>query len=59
MAPLRRTLTKLVVERTDPDPTRDLFVWDSKVPGFGVRIYPAGSRCTYSSTGQRHDSSAG
>ena len=39
-----RALTKLVVERTDPDPARDLFVWDSKVPGFGVRIYPSGKR---------------
>ena len=44
MAPLRRTLTKLVVERTALDPKRDLFVWDSKVPAFGVRIYPSGKR---------------
>ena len=44
MAPQRKALTKLVVERTEPDPTRDVFVWDSKVPGFGVRIYPTGKR---------------
>ena len=41
---VRRALTKLVVERTTPEPARDLFVWDSKVPGFGVRVYPSGKR---------------
>jgi integrase len=44
VAAQRKALTKLVVERTEPDPTRDLFVWDSKVPGFGARIYPTGKR---------------
>jgi len=40
----QRALTKLMVERTEPELGRDLFVWDSKVPGFGVRIYPSGKR---------------
>jgi integrase len=35
-----------MIERTAPhfDGKRDLFLWDSKVPGFGVRIYPTGKR---------------
>jgi hypothetical protein len=36
----QRALTKLIVEKTVSEPGRDLFVWDSKVPGFGVRVYP-------------------
>ena len=44
MAGQQKALTKLVVERTEPDPARDRFFWDSKVPGFGVRIYPTGKR---------------
>ena len=40
----QRALTKLVVEKIVPEPGRDLFVWDSRVPGFGVRIYPSGKR---------------
>ena len=40
----QRALTKLIVERTEPEKGRDLFVWDSKVPGFGVRIYPSAKR---------------
>jgi hypothetical protein len=40
----QRSLTKLMVERIAPERGRDLFVWDSKVPGFGVRVYPSGKR---------------
>jgi integrase len=40
----QRALTKLIVEKIAPEPGRDLFVWDSKVPGFGVRVYPTGKR---------------
>jgi hypothetical protein len=39
-----RALTKLIVEKTVPEDRRDVFVWDSKVPGFGVRVYPSGKR---------------
>jgi len=35
-------LTKRVVESTQPDPDRDVFLWDSLMPGFGVRIKPTG-----------------
>jgi len=37
-------LTKTVVEKAAPDPRRDVFIWDSALPGFGVRIYPSGVR---------------
>ena len=37
-------LTKTVVERVKPDPERDLFVWDTALPGFGLRVYPSGKR---------------
>jgi integrase len=40
----QRALTKQIVEKTAPEPRRDLFIWDSRVPGFGVRIYPTGKR---------------
>jgi integrase len=33
-----------LVERTSPHFNRDVFLWDSKVPGFGCRIYPSGKR---------------
>jgi integrase len=44
MAAQQKALTKLIVERAAPEPERDLFLWDSKVPGFGVRVYPSGKR---------------
>src|SRR5438445_6337439 len=44
MAERKRALTRLMVERLPPDPRRDLFLWESKVPGFGVRVYPSGKR---------------
>jgi integrase len=40
----QRALTKLIVERIAPEQGRDLFVWDNRVPGFGVRVYPSGKR---------------
>jgi len=45
-----RALTKLIVEKIAPETGRDLFVWDSKVPGFGLRVYPSGKRMYCSST---------
>jgi integrase len=39
-----RRLTKVLVESAKPDPTRDMFLWDNQVPGFGARIYPSGKR---------------
>ncbi|HEX2256324.1 MAG TPA: tyrosine-type recombinase/integrase [Afifellaceae bacterium] len=37
-------LTKSVIERAEPDPAREVFLWDTVLPGFGVRIYPSGKR---------------
>src|SRR5215469_8817743 len=39
-----RALTRTMVEKTPRDPGRDVFLWDTKVPGFGLRIYPSGKR---------------
>lgn len=36
-------LTKSVVEAVTPGP-RDLFVWDERLPGFGLKVTPAGRR---------------
>src|ERR1700730_1737984 len=44
MQATRKALTKLLVERTTPNPERDVFLWVTKVPGFGVRVYPTGKR---------------
>jgi integrase len=46
MAVARKALTKLLIEKTplDRERARDIFLWDSRVPGFGVRIYPTGKR---------------
>ena len=37
-------LTKRLVEKTAADSARDLFLWDDKLAGFGLRIYPSGKR---------------
>lgn len=37
-------LIKRTVEAADPDPNRDVFVWDTQLPGFGLRVYPSGKR---------------
>jgi len=47
-------LTKAIVERTKPE-TADLFLWDTEMPGFGLKITPAGRRvyvAQYRSNGQ-------
>lgn len=36
-------LTKTVVEGTSPG-TKPIFIWDSQLPGFGVKILPSGTR---------------
>ncbi len=37
-------LIKSIVEAVKPDPKRDVFVWDTQLPGFGLRVYPSGRR---------------
>jgi integrase len=37
-------LTKRVVEAVKLDPERELFIWDTELPGFGLRVYPSGRR---------------
>ena len=36
-------ITKRTVDATKPD-KRDLFIWDTKVPGFGIKVTPAGRK---------------
>src|SRR3954447_15338653 len=40
---MRQKLTKLVVESLAPA-SKDVVVWDTELPGFGVRVKPAGVR---------------
>src|SRR5262245_23143555 len=37
-------LTKRTVLSMSPDPWHDRYVWDSELPGFGLRIKPTGVR---------------
>lgn len=37
-------LTKTVVDALEPESGKQFFVWDSKLPGFGVRVSPGGSK---------------
>lgn len=35
-------ITDIVVERTRPEPGRDVFLWDDALKGFGLRVKPSG-----------------
>ena len=37
-------LTKRLVEGINPDPDRDVIIWDQELPGFGIRVWPSGKR---------------
>ncbi|MGE3832792.1 MAG: integrase arm-type DNA-binding domain-containing protein, partial [Parvibaculaceae bacterium] len=37
-------LTKRLVDALERDADRDVFVWDSEVRGFGVRVKPSGTK---------------
>jgi len=39
-----KKLTKKTVEGIKPDPLKELFVWDSELKGFGLRVFPTGRR---------------
>ena len=35
-------LTKRFIDGLSPDPAKELFIWDSQLPGFGLRVKPSG-----------------
>jgi len=37
-------LTKRIVEALERDPDRDVFMWDTEVRGFGMRVKPSGTK---------------
>jgi integrase len=37
-------LTRELVAKTAADPSKDVFLWDATLPGFGIKITPADSR---------------
>ena len=37
-------LTKRTVDAAQPEPARDVFLWDEEVSGFGLRIKPSGAK---------------
>ena len=37
-------LTKTIVEKAPTKRQSDYFIWDTKLPGFGLRVYPSGIR---------------
>jgi hypothetical protein len=37
-------ITKRLVDATNPDPTRDRFLWDDELRGFGLRVFPSGAK---------------
>jgi integrase len=39
-----KKLTKKTVESIKPDPLKDVFVWDSELKGFGLRVFSTGRR---------------
>ena len=41
---ISKKLTKKVVEGVSPDILKEVFVWDTELKGFGLRVYPTGRR---------------
>jgi integrase len=37
-------ITKRIVDAAAPDPSRDVFVWDDELRGFGLRVFPSGAK---------------
>ena len=41
---MKAKLTKALVESTQPDPERDVLIWDTKTMGLGVRVARGGTK---------------
>jgi Site-specific recombinase XerD len=41
---MKGKITKRTVDALDADPSSDLFLWDTELSGFGVRVKPSGAR---------------
>ena len=41
---MKGKITKRTVDALDADPSSDVFLWDSDLSGFGVRVKPSGAR---------------
>jgi hypothetical protein len=41
---MRDKITKKKVDALKPDPSKDVFLWDTEAKGFGVRMKPTGAR---------------
>jgi integrase len=41
---MKKRLTKAVVRAARPDPERDVLVWDTSTPGFGLRVAKGGAK---------------
>ena len=46
MTPMKNKLTKALVDKAEPTPLGDIWLWDADLDGFGLRIRPTG-RKTY------------
>jgi integrase len=40
---MRKKITKRAVDALKPDPSSDVFLWDTELRGFGVRVKPSGA----------------
>ncbi len=48
-------LTKRIVESTTPDASKRIFLWDTEITGFCLRVYPTGQRSYYLQYRNQHN----